>query len=89
MQTPRSSISEFIWPGIPSGAAATLMGLQFQLEQSQWWPQETLAALQSRQLQCLLQHAYQPFPITIASLTRQRSIRRNHFRPSSGCKFRS
>jgi phenylacetate-CoA ligase len=62
MQTPRSSISEFIWPGIPSGAGATLMGLQFQLEQSQWWPQETLAAMQSRQLQCLLQHAYQTVP---------------------------
>jgi len=62
MQTPRSSISEFIWPGIPSGAGATLMGLQFQLEQSQWWSPETVAALQYRQLQSLLQHAYQTVP---------------------------
>ena len=62
MQTPRSSISEFIWPGIPSGAGATLMGLQFQLEQSQWWSQETLAAQQSRQLENLLRHAYQNVP---------------------------
>jgi phenylacetate-CoA ligase len=62
MQTPRSSIPEFVWPGIPSGAGATLMGLQFQLEQSQWWPPETVATLQSRQLQCLLQHAYRTVP---------------------------
>ena len=62
MQTPRSSISEFVWPGIPAGAGATLMGLQFQLEQSQWWPPETVATLQSRQMQCLLQHAYQTVP---------------------------
>ena len=62
MQTPRSSISDFIWPGIPSGAGATLMGLQFQLEKSQWWPAATLAALQSRQLESLLRHAYQTVP---------------------------
>ena len=62
MQTPRSSISEFVWPGIPSGAGSILMGLQFQLEQSQWWPSETLAALQFRQLERLLHHAYQTVP---------------------------
>ncbi|MFC1596553.1 phenylacetate--CoA ligase family protein [Planctomycetota bacterium] len=62
MQIPRSSISEFIWPGIPLGAGSTLMGLQFQLEQTQWWPAETLAALQFRQLECLLRYAYQTVP---------------------------
>jgi phenylacetate-CoA ligase len=62
MQTPRSSIPEFVWPGIPSGVGSILMGLQFQLEQSQWWPAERLAELQFRQLELLLHHAYKTVP---------------------------
>ena len=38
------------------------MALQFQLEQSQWWPVETLLSLQFRQIERLLRHAYRTVP---------------------------
>ncbi len=62
MHTPRSSIPEIVWPAIPSPAGAMLMALQFQIEQSQWWPAETIEQLQWRQLESLLRHAYESVP---------------------------
>ncbi len=62
MKTPRSSISDIVWPGIPSEAASTLLAIQCQLEQSQWWPAETLLEFQFRQMESLLRHAHQTVP---------------------------
>jgi phenylacetate-CoA ligase len=62
MKTPRSRISDIVWPGIPGEAESILLAMQFQLEQSQWWPAETLTAQQFRQMDCLLRHAHQTVP---------------------------
>ena len=51
-----------VWPGVPGPEAASLLALQFQLERSQWLSSERLSALQYRQLESLLQHAYSTVP---------------------------
>lgn len=43
-------------------AGARLLALQFQLEQSQWWPPESLRRRQFGQLECLLTHAFETVP---------------------------
>ena len=50
------------WPAIPGRAAATILALQYQLEDSQWWPAETLQAAQLRQLELVLGHALRSVP---------------------------
>ncbi len=62
MNLPRSHIPEMTWPAIPDRDASVLLALQFQLEQSQRWPLETLRRLQFRQLQVLLRHAHETVP---------------------------
>ena len=55
----RSGIS---WPAIPAFVDAAVLALQHQLEESQWWPAETLLVLQLRQLESLLAHAARTVP---------------------------
>jgi len=59
---PQSSIPGVQWPAIPAGGAAAMLALQFQLEQSQWWPSDKLQAHQFRQLSLLLRHAQATVP---------------------------
>ena len=59
---PRSARSGIAWPALPPPVDATLLALQYQLEQSQWWPAETLLVLQLRQLEPLLAHAARTVP---------------------------
>lgn len=58
----RSSISGLVWPGVPAGRGALMLALQFQLEQSQWWPPGQLRQNQLRQLGLMLNHAHQTVP---------------------------
>jgi phenylacetate-CoA ligase len=58
----RSSIPEIDWPAIPSAEAGRLLGLVCQLEQTQWWPAEEIAALQRQQLARVLRHALETVP---------------------------
>lgn len=58
----RSEMPSVAWPGMPSPGAATALALQFQLEQTQWWPSAVLEQHQMRQLQLLLQHAHDTLP---------------------------
>ena len=51
-----------IWPALPGGMSATLLALQHQLDQSQWWPAEQIEAAQLRQLSALLQHGWTSVP---------------------------
>jgi phenylacetate-CoA ligase len=55
--TLRSSVRDILWPALVVGSGATVLGLAFQLEQSQWWSAEQLRAHQYRQLAVLLRHA--------------------------------
>jgi len=62
MFVPNSAASGIKWPAIPSSRNATMLALQFQLEQTQWWPRETLEQIQLRQLSDLLAHAHKYVP---------------------------
>ncbi len=59
---PKSAVSGISWPALPGPAGAAMLAMQFQLEQSQWWPPERLVQEQFRQLEILLLHAYRAVP---------------------------
>jgi phenylacetate-CoA ligase len=58
----KSSIPGLAWPAVPSAAVARQLALLQQLEESQWWPAETLRAQQDRQLSVLLGYAAASVP---------------------------
>jgi len=57
-----SAIEGVTFPAIFGKPAEPLLGLMFQLEQSQWWSQDRMRAQQFRQLHLLLQHAKKTTP---------------------------
>lgn len=57
-----SSVNGIEWPALPSPAAAAALAVQYQLEQSQWWPPEVMLEHQFGQLVKLLVHAYKTVP---------------------------
>lgn len=58
----RSSTIGMAWPGLPVGRGALLLALQYQFEQTQWWPPERLRRQQFHQLGLLLGHARETVP---------------------------
>jgi len=54
----RSAIPSVEWPAVPGPGAAIALALQYQLEQTQWWPVAELQRHQFRQLQVMLNYAY-------------------------------
>ena len=62
MRVPLSAAKGIKWPAIPSPGNATLLAIQYQLEQSQWWPPEEMERHQLEQLSLLLAHAYKYVP---------------------------
>lgn len=58
----RSALAESVWPAVPNPQAALLMALQYQLEESQWWPQDRLLEHQHGQLAGVLRHAWESVP---------------------------
>lgn len=66
---PKSTPSSISWPAVPSGSGAVLLGLQYQLEQTQWWPREIVEQLQLQQIVTLLKHAYETVPFYRERLT--------------------
>ncbi len=58
----QSSKSHLAWPAIPSARAATLLSIQYQFEQSQWWTPADLKRNQFNQLRPLLEYAYRKIP---------------------------
>jgi phenylacetate-CoA ligase len=57
-----SAVSGIDWPGLPSPEGAARLALQYQFEQSQWWPREKLEARQFDQLREVLAHAARTVP---------------------------
>lgn len=57
-----SALPGVLWPAVPPPGAATLLALQYQLEQSQWLPTDALAALQLTQLAHVVAHAHATVP---------------------------
>ncbi len=54
---PRSRMTGIRWPAIAGPGDAQVLALQFQFEQTQWWPESRLLAHQMAQIQNLLDHA--------------------------------
>ncbi|MBS0193708.1 MAG: phenylacetate--CoA ligase family protein [Proteobacteria bacterium] len=59
---PPSCIEGIVWPPAPSPRAATLLAMQFELEQSQWLPPADLRKRQFAQIAVLLRHAMASVP---------------------------
>lgn len=58
----RSSLGGMAWPALPTGGAANLLALLYQLDRTQWWTPEQLRESQFRQLALLLKHACESVP---------------------------
>jgi len=73
---PTSRRSGIYWPAIPTFVDATVLALQHQFEQSQWWPAETLLQHQLRQLEPLLAHTARTVPFYRGRLDAIAGLRR-------------
>jgi len=58
----RSAMPDVVWPAITDDRAAQALALQFQFEQSQWWPLERLQAQQLKQFESVFRHAVTTVP---------------------------
>lgn len=61
-RVPRSACAGVAWPALPDGNGAQMLALQYQFEQSQWWPAERLQDLQLQQFAQLFRHAVTTVP---------------------------
>jgi phenylacetate-CoA ligase len=61
-QMPRSTCSGVTWPAFPDDSSAQMLALQYQFEQSQWWPVERLQDLQLQQFAQVFRHAMTTVP---------------------------
>lgn len=59
---PRSSVVGVVWPALTDVATSAQLALQWQLEQSQWWSPDELAAQQLVQLEHVWRHARATVP---------------------------
>ena len=59
---PKSALPGVRWPAVPDAAASRMLALQFQLQQSQWWPPEVIEKRQFEQLRHVLAHALRTVP---------------------------
>ena len=57
VRIPRSGFPGIVWPAVPGHRETMVLALQYQWEQTQWWPPETLLKHQLRQIELLLGHA--------------------------------
>ncbi len=62
MMAPRSRLTGIRWPAIAGPQDAQVLALQFQFEQTQWWPENRLLAHQMVQIQNLVGHAARTVP---------------------------
>ena len=58
----RSDLSGAAWPAVPNQAGALALAMQYQLEQSQWWPLARIEEYQLNQLGNVLRHAHATIP---------------------------
>lgn len=63
MEMPIStSVQGIDWPALPVSAGAGRLATLFQLEQSQWWPEEKIRKYQFYQIEALLRHCVSNVP---------------------------
>ena len=51
-----------VWPALSDDHSARILALQYQLEQSQWWPPQRILDLQLQQFSLVLRHAVATVP---------------------------
>ena len=61
-QVPLSACAGIVWPAFTNDAAARMLTLQYQFEQTQWWPAERLQGLQLQQFSQIFRHAVRTVP---------------------------
>lgn len=59
---PSSALAGVCWPALPDNSNAQMLALQYQFEQSQWWPVERLQDLQLQQFAQVFRHAVTTVP---------------------------
>jgi len=62
MPTFASAVPGIVWPALPGPRESTLLAVQFQLQQTQWWSAERLREHQLAQLAPVLRHAWKTVP---------------------------
>ena len=62
VHVPRSVCAGVVWPAFTDDAAARMLALQYQFEQTQWWPAERLQELQLQQFAQIFRHAVATVP---------------------------
>lgn len=59
---PKSAVPGIHWPALPDPNASAMLAVQYQLNQSQWLPENILQERQSIQLRAILAHAFDSVP---------------------------
>jgi len=54
---PASALPDIGWPAIPDGRGAATLAILYQLEQTQWWPEQEIRRHQAGQLGEVVRHA--------------------------------
>ena len=94
----KSTLAGFDWPAFPTAIGAQLLALQWQMQESQWWPKQTLEEHQFTQLDRLFQFArihtpfYQSFyrdldvkgPLTASNFRQLPILRREIIQQAKG-----
>ncbi len=66
----RSASNNIVWPALPELFGAAMLALQYQFEESEWWPAETMLERQFEQLRKLLGHCATRIPFYAERLAR-------------------
>ena len=73
---PKTGLESIAFPAIPGPRDAAVLALYFQMEQSQWWPEENMLRAQMGQLEILLAHAAKTSPFYRGRLSALKGLRR-------------
>ena len=66
----RSASAHVVWPALPEPFGAAMLALQYQFEESEWWPADAMRERQFEQLRALLAHCAARIPFYADRLAR-------------------
>ncbi len=66
----RSASAEIAWPALPETSGAAMLALQYQFEESEWWPAARMLERQFEQLGKLVAHSVAQIPFYAERLSR-------------------
>ena len=83
VRVPASSRAGIGWPAIPGKVTAEILALQYQLDESQWWPAKTILRAQLGQLELLIRHAVRSVPFYRERLSVLEGAKRGELTPET------